>query len=125
MVTPLYTRPSSTVGCFSFTSTRLFSISFDLKKTGKVRELVEQFKEIRIVPMRIIPEFVYLSKFQIDLASSIALLPNLVFSELGIASSFNFSDSFVFFSGACLGTSLSFLFSIALCLCILFLFFKF
>ena len=123
MVTPLYMRPLSTVGCFSFTSTRLFSISFDLKKTGKVRELVEQFKEIGIVPMRIIPESVSLSELKIDLASFIALLQNLVFSGLGIASSFNFSDSFVFFSGACLGTSLSFLFSIVLCLCILFFFF--
>ena len=54
MVTPLYKRPSSTIGCFSFTSTRLFSISFDLKKASKVRELVEQFKEIGILPMRII-----------------------------------------------------------------------
>ena len=69
--------------------------------------------------MRIIPEFVYLSELQIDLASSIALLPNLVFSRLGITSSFNFSHSLVFFFGASLGTSLSFLFSIALCLCIL------
>ena len=101
MVTPLYMRPSSTVVCFSFTSTRLFSISFNLKKTCKVIELVEQFKEIRILPMRIIPESVSLSKLQIDLASSIALLQNLVFSRLSIASSFNFSDSFVFFSGAC------------------------
>ena len=70
--------------------------------------------------MRIIPESVSLSELQIDLASSIALLQNLVFSGLGIASSFNFSDSFVFFSGACLVTSLSFLCSIALCLCIFF-----
>ena len=123
MVTPLYMRPSSTVVCFSFTSTRLFSISFNLKKTGKVRELVEQFKEIGIVLMRIIPESVSLSKLQIDLASSITLLQNLVFSRLSIASFFNFSDSFVFFSGACLGTSLSFLCSIALWLCILFFFF--
>ena len=58
---PLYMRPSSIVGCFSFTSTRLFSISFDLKKVGKVRELVEQFKEIGIVPMEIILESVSLS----------------------------------------------------------------
>ena len=55
MVTPLYMRHSSIVGCFSFTFTRLFFISFDFKKVGKVRELVEQFKEIGIVPMRIIP----------------------------------------------------------------------
>ena len=57
---PLYMRPSSAVGCFSFTYVRLFSISFDLKKVGKVRELVEQFKEIGIVPMRIILEYVSL-----------------------------------------------------------------
>ena len=107
MVTPLYMRPSSTIGHFSFTSIRLFSISFDLKKAGIVREIVEQFKEIGIVPMRIIPEFVSLFELQIDLASSIALLPNLVFSRLGIASSFNFYYSLVFFSGASLGTSLS------------------
>ena len=94
MVTPLYMRPSSTVGCFSFTSTMLFSITFDLKKAGKVRELVEQFKEIGTVPMRIIHEYVFLSELQIDLASSIALLPNLIFSGLGIASSFNFSSTF-------------------------------
>ena len=120
MVTPFYIQPSSTVGCFSFTSTRLFSISFDLKKVGKVRELVEQFKEIRIVPMRIIPESVSLSKLQIDLVSSIALLP-IWFSldYIGIASSFNFFDSLVFFSSAYLGTSLSCLFSIAICHCIL------
>ena len=79
MVTPLYMQPSSTVGCFSFTFTRLFSISFDLKKACKVRELVEQFKEIRIGHMRIIQESVSLFELQIDLASSIALLPNLVF----------------------------------------------
>ena len=107
MVTPLYRQPSSTVGCLSFTSTRFFSISFDLKKVGKVRELVEQFQEIGNVPIRIILEYVFLSELQIDLASSIALLPNLVFSRLGIASSFNFSDSLVFFYGASLGTSLS------------------
>ena len=47
--------------CFFFTSTRIFFISFDLKKAGKVRELVEQFKEIGTVPMRIIPKSVYLS----------------------------------------------------------------
>ena len=54
-------RPSSTVGCFSFTSTRLFSISIDLKKAGKVRELLEQFKEIGIVPMKTKPESISLS----------------------------------------------------------------
>ena len=113
MVTPLYRRLSSIVGCLSFTYTRLFSISFDLKKVGKVRELVEQFKEIGTVPIRIILEYVFLSELQIDLASFIALLQNLVFSRLGIASSFNFSDSLVFFYGASLGTSLSCLFSIA------------
>ena len=76
MMTPLYMWPSYTVGCFYFTSIRLFSISFDLKKAGKVRELVEQFKEIGIIPMRIIPESVFLSELQIELASSIALLLN-------------------------------------------------
>ena len=121
MVTPLYMRSSSIIGCFSFTSTRIFSISFDLKKVGNVRELVEQFKEIGIVRMKIIHESVSLSELQKDLASSIALLPNLVFSGLGISSSFNFCDSFVFFSGASLGTSLSSLFSIVLCFCILLL----
>ena len=54
-------RPSYTVGFFSFNSIRLSSISFDLKKAGKVIELIEQFKEIGIVHMRIIPEFVSLS----------------------------------------------------------------
>ena len=103
MVTPLYMRSSSIVGCFSFTFTRIFSISFDLKKAGKVRELVEKFKEIGIVAMRIITKYFSLSELQIDLASSIALLPILVFSGLGIASLFNFSDSLVFFSGASLG----------------------
>ena len=97
MATPLYMRPSSTVGCFSFTSTRLFSISFDLKKADKVKELIEQFKEIGIVHMIIIPEYVSLSELQIDLASSIALLPNLFFFGLDISSSFNFSDSLVLF----------------------------
>ena len=92
MVTPLYMQPSSTTGFFSFTSTRILFISFDLKKAGKVRELVEQFKEIGIVTMRIIPESVSLYELNIDLASSIVLLQNLVFSRLGIASSFNFSD---------------------------------
>ena len=110
---------SSIVGCFSFTSTRLFSISFDFKKNSKVRELVEQFKEMEIVPMRIILEYVSLSELQIDLASYIALLPNLVFSGLGIAFSLNFSNSLVFFSSASLGASLSCIFSIALCLYIL------
>ena len=64
--------------------------------------------------MRISPESVSLSGLQIDLSSSIALLPNLVFSKPGMASSFNFSDFVVFFYGAYLGTSLSCLFSIAL-----------
>ena len=63
--------PSSTVGCFFFTSTRLFSISFDLKKSGKVSEEVEQFKERGIVPMRIILESVSLFELQIDLAYAI------------------------------------------------------
>ena len=115
-------RPSSTIGCFFFTSTRLFSISFDLKKDVKFRELVEQFKEIGIIPMRIIPESVSFYELQIDLASSISLLPNLVFFGLGIASPFNFSNSIVFFSGVSLGTSLSCLFSIALRLNIFFFF---
>ena len=57
LVTPLYMRPSFTIGCFSFTSTRLFSIPFDLKKAGKVKEVVEKFKEIGILPMRIIHEY--------------------------------------------------------------------
>ena len=108
--------PSFTVSCFSFTYTRLFSISFDLKKVGKVRELIKQFKEIGIVPMRIILEYVSLSELQIDLASFVALLPYLVFFGLGIASSFNLFDSLVFFSSA----SLNCLLSIALCLFILF-----
>ena len=119
MVTPLYMQPPSTIGCFPFTSTRHFYISFDLKKVGKVRELLKQFKEIGIVPMRLILEFVSLSKLQIDLASFIAVLPNLVFFGLGIASSFNFFDSLVFFSSASLITSLSYLFFMALCICIL------
>ena len=110
MVMPLYMWPSSA---------RLFSISFDLKKAGKVRELVEQFKEIGIVPMRIILEFVSLPELQIELASFIVLLPNLVFFGIGIAFSFNFFDSLVFIYGFSLGTSLNCLFSIALCLCIL------
>ena len=50
--------------------------------------------------MRIIYESVCLSEFQIDLASSIDFLQNLVSFGLGIASSFNFSDSLVFFYGA-------------------------
>ena len=119
MVTPLYMWPSSAIGCFSSTYTRLFSISFDLNIASKAREQVEQFKEIGIVPMRIIHESVSLFELQIDLASSIALLPNLVFSGHGISSSFNFSDSLIFFSCASLGTSLNCLFSIALYLCIL------
>ena len=77
--------PSYTVGCFSFTSTRLLSISFDLKMASKFREGVEQFKEIGIVPMRIIHESVFLSELQIDLTSFVAFLSNLVFSRLGIA----------------------------------------
>ena len=47
--------------------------------------------------MRIILEFVSLFELQIDLASTITLLPNFVFYGVGIASSFNFSDSLVFF----------------------------
>ena len=95
-------------------SARLFSISFDLQKVDKVRELVEQFKEIGIVPMRIIPEFVSLPELQIELASFIVLLPNLVFLGIGIAFSFNFFDSLVFIYGVSLGTyfiELSFLHS--------------
>ena len=75
-------------------------MSFDLKKTSKVREVVEQFKELGIVPMRIIPESFSLSELLTDLVSSIALLPNFVFFRLGVASSFNFSDSLVFSSSA-------------------------
>ena len=50
--------------------------------------------------MRIILEFASLSELQIDLASSVAFLLDLVFSGLGIASSFNSSDSLVFSYGA-------------------------
>ena len=119
MVTLLYMQPSSIVGCFSFTFTRLFYISFDLKKAGKVRELVEQFKEIGIVPMRIILKSISLSKLQLDLASSVALLRNFIFSRQGIAFSFSFLDSLVILFGASLGTSLSCLFSITFSLCII------
>ena len=73
--------------------------------------------------MRIIPKYVSLSGLKLDLASSVALLPNLIFSRLGIVSSFDFSDSLVFFSSASLGTSLSCLFSIDFCLA--FFFFEF
>ena len=62
--------------------------------------------------MRIIPESWY--ELQIDLASSISLLPNFVLSQLGIASSFNFFDPLVFSSGGSLGVSLSCLFFAAL-----------
>ena len=63
--------------CFSFTYSRLFSIYFDLKKAGKVREVVEQSEEIGILPMRIFPEsFFFFFELQIDLASCVALLPN-------------------------------------------------
>ena len=102
--------PSSTVNYFSFTSTILFSMSFYLKKSGKVREVVKQFKEIGIVPMRIIYEFVSFSKLQIDLASSVALLPKFVFFRLSIASSIGSNDSLV----SSFGASLSRIFSIAL-----------
>ena len=104
---------------FFFPSTRLSSISFDLKKATKVRELVEQFKEIGIVPMRIIHECVSLSKLQIDSTSYVAFPQILVFFGLGIASSFRFFDSLVSSFGASFGASLSCPFSIALCLCIL------
>ena len=40
----------STRDCYCFTYTRLSPISFDLEKSRKVREVVEQFKEIGIVP---------------------------------------------------------------------------
>ena len=113
-------RPSSTVSCFSFTSTRLFSISFNLTKIGKVKDVVEKFKEIGILLMRIVLEFISLSKLRTDLASSVTLLPNIIFFGLGVASSFNFYDSLVFSSGISLGASLSCLFSIALFLCIFF-----
>ena len=43
---------------FLFYFYKFFSISFDLKKVDKVREVVEQFKEIGIVPIIIILEFV-------------------------------------------------------------------
>ena len=100
-------------------STRLSSISFDLKKATKVRELVEQFKEIGTVPMRIIHVCVSLSELQIDSTSYVAFPLNLVLFGLGIASSFRFFDSLVSSFGASLCASLSCLFSIALCLCIL------
>ena len=51
--------------------TRFSSISFDLKKVGKVREVFKQFKGIGIMPIRIIPKSVSLFELQIDLASSI------------------------------------------------------
>ena len=45
----------SSVGECSFsTSIRLSSISFELKKSGKVREIIEHFKAIGIVPIRIV-----------------------------------------------------------------------
>ena len=97
-------------------------MSFNLTKIGKVKEVVEQFKEIGILLMRIVLEFVFLSELQTDLASSVTLLPNFIFFRLGVASSFNFSDSLVFSSGASSGASLSHLFSIALCLCNFFYF---
>ena len=104
---------------FLFYFYKFFSISFDLKKVEKVREVVEQFKEIGIVPIIIILEFVSLFELQIGLTSFVALLPNFIFFGIGIAFSFNFSDFLVFFSGA----SLSCLFSITLCICTLFFFF--
>ena len=70
--------PSATICCLSFTFTRLFSVSFYLKKVGKVKE-VEQFKEIGLVLMRITLESVSLSELQIDLASFVTLLPNFCF----------------------------------------------
>ena len=105
---------------FLFYLYKFFSISFNLKKVYKVREVVEQFKEIGIVPIIIILEFVSLIELQIGLTSSVALLPNFIFFGIGIAFSFNFSDFLVFFYGASLGASLSCLFSIALCICTFF-----
>ena len=78
------------------------------------------YKEIGILLMRIVLEFVSLSELRTDLASSVTLLPNFIFFRLGVSSSFNFFDSLVFSSGA----SLSRLFSIVLCLWFFF-FFKF
>ena len=112
-------RPSSTICCLSFTFTRLFSVSFYLKKVGKVKEVVEQFKEIGLVLMRITLESVSLSELQIDLASFVTLLPNFVFFRLGVASSIGSNDSLVSFFGASLGALPSCIFSIALYLCIL------
>ena len=82
-------------------------ISFDLKKASKVREVVEQFKEIGIIPMRIIHEFVSLSEQQIDLASSVPFLLNFVFFKMGVASSIGSNDSLVSSFGASLGALLS------------------
>ena len=73
--------------CFSFagecsfsTSTRLSSISFDLKKHGKVREMIEHLKKkIGIIPIRIIPKSISLVDPQLDSSSFVAFLPNLVF----------------------------------------------
>ena len=48
MVTPPWPSSSSIVGCFPSTFTRSFSTFFDLKILGKVKETVEQFKEIEI-----------------------------------------------------------------------------
>ena len=108
---------SSTVGCFCFPSTRLPSISFGLKKVGKVK-VVEIIQGNWNCTITIFSEYVSLFELKIDSTSSIAFLSNLIFSRLGIVSSFNFSDSLVLSSSDSLGDSLSCLLFIALYFCI-------
>ena len=43
MVTPSWPTSSSVVECFPYTFTKYFSVFFDLKIVGNVREIVEQF----------------------------------------------------------------------------------
>ena len=119
MVTPPWPTSSSVVGCFPSTFTRSSSIFFYLKIVGNVIEIVEQFKEIGISPITKASEPITSSTLLIDSISSIAFLPNFVFSKLGTIPSFTFYNSMASSFWISTGTSTSCLLLVALCLCIL------
>ena len=81
-MTPPWPLSSFVLGCFPSTSTRSYFTFFDLKIVGNVKEMMEQFKEIGISPIKKASESIALSTLLIDSISSIAFLPNFFFRAM-------------------------------------------
>ena len=77
---------------------------FDLTIVHNIKEIVEQFKEIEILPINKAFESITSSTLLIDFISPVAFLPNFVFSKLGTIPSFTFSNSLACFKSVLLGT---------------------